>query len=113
MGIAFALVLRDLRIRTEQPGHFRALCRIAAFVFRRDDREPSLTVTDSKCGKVLVRCHAGCDQRDVIAALKGRGLEIAWAADFPDGPFRQSKLRVTPVIMTTTRRPAGLPARII
>ena len=23
---------------TEQPGHFRALCRIAAFVFRRDDR---------------------------------------------------------------------------
>ncbi len=25
-------------------------------------------------GKVLVRCHAGCDQRDVIAALTERGL---------------------------------------
>ena len=24
-------------------------------------------------GKVLVRCHAGCDQRDVIAALRARG----------------------------------------
>jgi putative DNA primase/helicase len=25
-------------------------------------------------GKVLVRCHAGCDQRDLIAALQERGL---------------------------------------
>jgi putative DNA primase/helicase len=27
-----------------------------------------------KGGKVLVRCHAGCDQRHVIAALRARGL---------------------------------------
>jgi len=38
-----------------------------------DDREPSLSIRDSD-GKVLVRCHAGCDQCDVIAALKARGL---------------------------------------
>lgn len=38
-----------------------------------DDREPSLSIRDAE-GKVLVRCHAGCDQRDVIAALKARGL---------------------------------------
>lgn len=38
-----------------------------------DDREPSLSIRDAG-GKVLVRCHAGCDQRDVIAALKERGL---------------------------------------
>ena len=38
-----------------------------------DDREPSLSVRDAD-GMVLVRCHAGCDQRDVIAALKERGL---------------------------------------
>ena len=25
-------------------------------------------------GKVLLHCHAGCSQRDVIAALKARGL---------------------------------------
>src|ERR1019366_9570791 len=25
-------------------------------------------------GKVLVKCHAGCAQRDVVAALKARGL---------------------------------------
>ncbi len=38
-----------------------------------DDREPSLSIRDAD-GKVLVRCHAGCNQRDVIAALKARGL---------------------------------------
>jgi len=40
------------------------------------DRSPSLSICESNTGKVLVRCHAGCDQRDVIAALRARGL---WA----------------------------------
>jgi hypothetical protein len=39
-----------------------------------EDREPSLSITDAKGGKVLVRCHAGCDQRAVIAALCSRGI---------------------------------------
>jgi hypothetical protein len=43
-----------------------------------DDRTPSLSIADAGDGKVLVRCHAGCDQRDVIAALRARG---AWDAD--------------------------------
>ncbi len=43
-----------------------------------DDREPSLAITDTRDGKVLVRCHAGCDQRAVIAALRARGI---WDAD--------------------------------
>ena len=39
-----------------------------------EDRAPSLSITNAKGGKVLVCCHAGCDQRDVIAALSERGL---------------------------------------
>ena len=39
-----------------------------------EDREPSLSITDADNGKVLVHCHAGCDQRDVIAALRARGI---------------------------------------
>jgi hypothetical protein len=39
-----------------------------------DDRDPSLSIADARDGKVLVRCHAGCDQRDVIAALRARGV---------------------------------------
>jgi putative DNA primase/helicase len=39
-----------------------------------DDREPSLTIRDADNGKVLVRCHAGCEQAKVIATLRSRGL---------------------------------------
>ena len=44
-----------------------------------DDSSPSLAIRAGSNGKVLVRCHAGCNQRDVIAALIERGL---W--DTPD-----------------------------
>jgi putative DNA primase/helicase len=48
-----------------------------------DDREPSLSITDARNGRVLVCCHAGCDQQDVIAALRARG---AWERE--RGPMR-------------------------
>jgi len=38
-----------------------------------DDQNPSLAIRDVD-GKVMVRCHAGCEQAQVIAALRGRGL---------------------------------------
>ena len=39
-----------------------------------DDRKPSLSISEGQDGKVLVHCHAGCDQESVITALKERGL---------------------------------------
>ena len=42
-----------------------------------DDRNPSLSLTDEGDGNVLVHCHAGCSQDQVIGALKDRGL---WTA---------------------------------
>jgi len=39
-----------------------------------DDREPSLSIRDADGDKVLIRCHAGCEQEEVIAALRSRGL---------------------------------------
>jgi 5S rRNA maturation endonuclease (ribonuclease M5) len=38
-----------------------------------DDRNPSLSIRE-KDGKVLVHCHAGCSQRDVVDALRARRL---------------------------------------
>lgn len=38
-----------------------------------EDDKASLSIGED-CGKVLIKCHAGCSQRDVIDALKGRGL---------------------------------------
>jgi hypothetical protein len=39
-----------------------------------DDRNPSLSLSTGKDGKVLLRCHAGCNQAQVIDALRARGL---------------------------------------
>ena len=39
-----------------------------------DDREPSLAISAGDEGKVLVHCHAGCNQALVIAALRSRGV---------------------------------------
>ena len=38
------------------------------------DRTPSLSIRDADDKKVLVFCHAGCDQERVVAALQRRGL---------------------------------------
>ena len=40
-----------------------------------DDQKPSLSIRAAN-GKVLVCCHAGCEQERAIAALRGRGLWV-------------------------------------
>jgi putative DNA primase/helicase len=45
-----------------------------------DDRTPSLSIRDAGDGKVLVRCHAGCDQEELISILRSRGL---WTSNGP------------------------------
>jgi hypothetical protein len=39
-----------------------------------DDEKPSLSISEGRDGKVLVKCHAGCSQQAVIDALKARGV---------------------------------------
>lgn len=51
-----------------------------------EDTTPSLSVRKGGEGKVLIKCHAGCKQEDVIAALKERGL---WGkGSYPSGRGR-------------------------
>jgi putative DNA primase/helicase len=50
------------------------------------DNDPSLSLRDEG-GKVLVHCHAGCDQAAVIRALSGRGL-------WPECPLRGERVVV-------------------
>lgn len=49
------------------PGHGRG----------RGDRTPSLSIRDGDDNRLLVHCHAGCGQDDVIDALRDRGLWIS------------------------------------
>jgi len=39
-----------------------------------DDKNPSLSISPGDMRRVVVRCHAGCDQQAVIGALRDRGL---------------------------------------
>ena len=54
-------------------GGRKAGCGWTARCPAHDDRTPSLAIREAD-GTVLVRCHAGCTQEQVIAALRGRGL---------------------------------------
>jgi hypothetical protein len=47
-----------------------------------DDNNPSLSIRELD-GKVLVHCHSGCAQRNVIHALKARGL---WQSERSKNP---------------------------
>lgn len=40
----------------------------------QNTRTPALSVTDSDDGRLLVYCHAGCDGRAILDALRGLGL---------------------------------------
>ena len=58
------------------------------------DRTPSLSIRDADENKVLVRCHAGCDQEHVIVALRGRGL---WGESGPrSSPWMARRKPVEP-----------------
>jgi putative DNA primase/helicase len=41
-----------------------------------DDHNPSLSICESDDGRILVHCHAGCEQSAVIDALRSRGLSL-------------------------------------
>ena len=66
-----------------------------------DDREPSLSISGAHNGKMLVRCHAGCDQQRVISILRARGL---WT----DAPRRWGAQRTRHAGTTETLGKAGL-----
>jgi hypothetical protein len=52
---------------------FLCRCPVPSHGKGNGDRNPSLSVADGDKG-LLVRCFAGCDQRDVLAELRSRGL---------------------------------------
>jgi putative DNA primase/helicase len=54
-------------------GNYEAPCPVPSHGQGRGDRNHSLSLRDGDKG-LLVRCHAGCDPRDVLAEIKRRGL---------------------------------------
>ena len=44
-----------------------------------DDRDPSLSIREGSDGRALIKCHAGCQTNDILAAidLKPRDLFVS------------------------------------
>jgi putative DNA primase/helicase len=73
MGIpAEATVMNAAEISQQLQGH-RSGAGYVARCPAHDDNNPSLSLKDED-GKILVHCHAGCEQRAVVEALKALGL---------------------------------------
>jgi len=64
--VSAELLARELHGRRSNRG-FVARCPA------HDDHRPSLSI-DDRNGQLLVKCHAGCSQKDIIAALRSRNL---------------------------------------
>jgi putative DNA primase/helicase len=52
------------------------LCRCPCGLHKRGDIHPSLSVKDGRNGRPLLHCFAGGDYRDVVTALRARGLRL-------------------------------------
>ncbi|MNR26657.1 hypothetical protein D3C85_1438870 [compost metagenome] len=55
------------KVKPSGPGKWKARCPA------HDDKDPSLSIREADDGKVLLHCWAGCEARDITAAI---GLEL-------------------------------------
>jgi putative DNA primase/helicase len=49
-------------------------CRCPGRMHKNGDANPSLSVKDGNNGRPIFYCHAGCDFRDIVAALERQGI---------------------------------------
>ena len=68
--------LQDIANVLPRAALVRGGSEVSACCPAHDDSNPSLSVTE-KDGKILVYCHAGCEQERVLEALKGLGITLS------------------------------------
>jgi hypothetical protein len=61
--IADRLLTRLDRVRQTGPNQWSACCP------SHDDRSPSLGIKELPDGRLLIRCHAGCDADEIVSAV--------------------------------------------
>ena len=61
-------------LRGKRQAHGSYLCTCPCGLHRRGDVNPSLSVTDGRCGRPVFHCFGGGDFRDIIDALIIRGV---------------------------------------
>ncbi len=75
------------KVKQRQPGQWTACCPAHA------DKGPSLSIRETNDGAVLLHCFAGCEVRDVVAAMGMELHELFPPRDVPPGaPKRTARL---------------------
>lgn len=75
------------KVKQRQPGQWSACCPAHA------DKGPSLSIRETNEGAVLLHCFAGCEVRDVVAAMGLELHELFPPRDVPPGtPKRTARL---------------------
>ena len=66
-----------LKGETRPDGSGNYSCHCPGPMHKNGDANPSLSVKDGSNGRLLLYCFAGCDFRDIVAALERRGI-LPW-----------------------------------
>src|SRR5258705_4833918 len=82
-----------------------------------NDRTPSLSIADGADGRLLVRCHAGCNSLDILAALHRLGLTSGSRRDGTLRPpglnFRGGESKVVMEVAISSPTMASILARAV
>lgn len=78
---------------------YLASCPVPSHGQGKGDKHPSLSITMSDDGNPLFKCHGGCDQHTVFAAIKDMGLLPA-LPDRPDYLDSIKSMKPIPLIST-------------
>jgi hypothetical protein len=73
MTARIAAALAGKRAQRLADSSYLVPCPVSSHGKGRGDRSPSLRISDGKT-RLLVKCFAGCDPRDVLAELRRRGF---------------------------------------
>jgi len=80
-------------LRCREPGCACRTHRCNVHCRAHDDTTPSLSVNQQD-GKILMKCHGGCEQDRVISVLKEKGF---WPSKNGDRPRARREFRGEPV----------------
>jgi hypothetical protein len=72
-AVVIAVALAGKRVQRLSDGSYLAPCPVPGHGRGRGDRNPSLQIRDGD-SRLLVKCYAACDPRDVLDFLRGRGV---------------------------------------
>jgi hypothetical protein len=72
-----------------------------------DDREPSLSINEGTDGRALLKCQAGCDTNDVLAALGMTWRDLFPSTAYPKPSGNGATLKVVHEVSPTAAEPVN------